>query len=125
VRSCLVLNNALEGMFSFPLASRRERTELLDFISICQVSPHRSGYLRAPLASLGAVFRQLEQSLEEQGMSCRRYSSRTIFWTLPLFVDLTYTLLEIFEAYGSDANDLLRLVMLFGVWGRLMAGQRC
>jgi hypothetical protein len=36
---------------------------------------------------------------------------------LPLFVDLTYTLLDIFEAYGSEANDLLRLVMLFRFGG--------
>jgi hypothetical protein len=45
-------------------------------------------------------------------MSCRRYSSRTIFWTFPLFVDLTKTLLDMFEAYGSEAKDLLRLVMV-------------
>jgi hypothetical protein len=51
-------------------------------------------------------------SCDEQGMSCRRYSSRTIFWTLPLLVDRTKILLEIFDAYGSDARDLLRLVIL-------------
>lgn len=45
-------------------------------------------------------------------MSCLRYNSRTIFWTFPLLVDLTKILLEIFEACGSEAKDLLRLVML-------------
>jgi len=65
-----------------------------------------------PLASRGAFFRQIVQSLEEQGISCRRYNSRTIFWTFPLFVDLTNTLFEICDAYGSDARDLFRLVIL-------------
>ena len=54
--------------------------------------------LRTPLASLGAVFRHDIHSFEEHGISCRKYNSRTIFWTLPLFVDRTYTLLEIFDA---------------------------
>ncbi len=45
-------------------------------------------------------------------MSCLRYNSRTIFWTFPLLVDLTKILLEIFEACGSEAKDLLRLVIL-------------
>lgn len=36
-----------------------------------------------------------------------------IFCTLPLFVDLTKTLLDIFEAYGSAFEDLLRLVIRF------------
>jgi hypothetical protein len=56
------------------------------------------GNLRIPLASLGALDRQLVHSFEEHGISCLRYSSRTIFWTLPLFVDLTNTLLEILES---------------------------
>jgi len=59
---------------------------------------HLEFNLRFPLASLGAVARQLLQSFDEQGMSWRKYSSRTIFWTLPLFVDRTNTLLEMFEA---------------------------
>jgi hypothetical protein len=45
---------------------------------------------------------------------------------LPLFVDLTYILLDMFEAYGSDANDLLRLVMLFKFGGvECGAGMLC
>jgi hypothetical protein len=52
-----------------------------------------------------------EHILEEHGMSCRRYSSRTIFWTLPLFVDLTKTLLEILAPWGPLAADLFRLVI--------------
>ena len=66
--------------------------------------------LPTPLASAGAFAKQAEHSLEEQGMSCLRYNSLTIFCTFPLLVDLTNTLLEIFEAYGS-ASDRLRLVI--------------
>ncbi len=44
-------------------------------------------------------------------MSCLRYSSLTIFCTFPLFVDLTKTLLEMFEAYGS-ASDRFKLVII-------------
>lgn len=52
-------------------------------------------------------------------MSCRRYNSRTIFWAFPDFVLRTYTLLEIFEAYGSDPSDLLKLVISVRVFRRL------
>ena len=65
-----------------------------------------------PFASAGAVAKHAEHNLDEQGISCLRYSSLTIFWTLPLFVDLTKTLLKILEAWGSDARDLFRLVIL-------------
>ena len=66
--------------------------------------------LPTPFASAGALAKHAEHSLEEHGMSCLKYSSLTIFCTFPLFVDLTKTLLEIFEAYES-ASDRLRLVM--------------
>ena len=64
-----------------------------------------------PFASAGALAKQIEHSFEEHGMSCRKYSSRTIFCTFPLLVDLTKTLLEMFELYGS-ASERLRLVMV-------------
>lgn len=66
--------------------------------------------LPTPFASAGASARHAEHSLDEHGMSCLRYSSLTIFCTLPFLVDLTNTLLEMFEAYGS-ASDRLRLVI--------------
>jgi hypothetical protein len=72
-----------------------------------------------PPASLGAVAKQLVHSFDEQGISCRKYNSRTIFWTFPLFVDLTNTLLEMVEAYGSEAIDLLRLVMVAIILSRM------
>ena len=72
-----------------------------------------------PPASLGAVAKQPVHNFDEQGISCRKYNSRTIFWTFPAFVDLTNTLLEIVEAYGSEANDLLRLVMLAIILSRI------
>ena len=71
---------------------------------------HYVSDLPTPFASAGAFAKHAEQSLEEHGMSCLRYSSLTIFCTFPLLVDLTNTLLEIFEAYGS-ASDRLRLVI--------------
>lgn len=66
--------------------------------------------LPTPFASAGAFAKHAEHSLDEHGMFCLRYSSLTIFCTFPLLVDLTNTLLEIFEAYGS-ANGRLRLVI--------------
>lgn len=45
-------------------------------------------------------------------MSWRRYTSRTIFWTLPLLVDLTYTLLEMLCVNGSAPAVRLRLAIL-------------
>jgi len=45
-------------------------------------------------------------------MSCLRYSSRTIFWTFPLFVDLTKTLLETFWACGFEEKSLRKLFIL-------------
>lgn len=45
--------------------------------------------IQTPLASLGAFFRHSVHSLDEQGISCRKYNSRTIFWTFPAFVDRT------------------------------------
>ena len=66
--------------------------------------------LPTPFASAGAFAKHAEHSLDEHGMSCLRYSSLTIFCTFPLLVDLTNTLLEIFEAYGS-ASERLRLVI--------------
>lgn len=63
-----------------------------------------------PFASAGAFAKHAEQSLDEHGMSRLRYNSLTIFCTFPLLVDLTNTLLEMFEAYGS-ASDRLRLVI--------------
>ena len=44
--------------------------------------------------SVGAMSKHSLQRLEEHGISRRKYSSRTIFCTLPLLVDRTYTLLE-------------------------------
>ena len=64
------------------------------------------------MASAGALDRQTEHSLDEHGISCLKYNSLTIFWTLPFFVDLTRTLLDIFAAWGSVARVLLRLVMI-------------
>lgn len=66
--------------------------------------------LPTPFASAGAFAKHAEQSLDEHGMSRLRYSSLTIFCTFPLLVDLTNTLLEMFEAYGSG-SERLRLVM--------------
>ena len=66
--------------------------------------------LPTPFASAGAFAKHAEHSLDEHGMSCLRYSSLTIFCTFPLLVDLTNTLLEMFEAYGS-ASERLRLVI--------------
>lgn len=65
-----------------------------------------------PFASAGAYDAHIEQSFEEQGMSCLRYSSRTIFWTFPLFVDLTKTLLETFWACGFEEKSLRKLFIL-------------
>lgn len=65
-----------------------------------------------PLASLGAMVRHLLQSLDEHGMSWRRYTSRTIFWTFPFLVDRTKVLLEMLLAKGSASAERLRLVML-------------
>jgi hypothetical protein len=62
-----------------------------------------------PLASAGAVDGHFGQSFEEQGMSCRRYCSLTIFCTFPLFVDLMKTLLVMFAARGSEARLRFRL----------------
>ena len=66
--------------------------------------------LPTPFASAGAFAKHAEHSLDEHGMSSLRYSSLTIFCTLPFLVDLTNTLLEMFEAYGS-ASERLRLVI--------------
>jgi hypothetical protein len=76
----------------------------------------REGNVRTPAASLGAVVRQVVQSFEEQGMSCRRYCSRTIFCTLPLFVERTKTLLEILEERGSEPRERLREVIFVVLW---------
>lgn len=76
-----------------------------------------------PLASCGAFFRHDEHNLEEHGISCLRYSSLVIFCTFPLFVDLTKTLLDIFEALGSAFKDLLRLVIIFFYAVRESEGQ--
>ena len=65
-----------------------------------------------PLASLGAIWRHFLQILDEQGMSWRRYTSRTIFCTLPFLVDRTKILLEMLLAKGSASADRLRLVMV-------------
>ena len=73
-------------------------------------SVHYAFHLPTPFASAGAFAKHAEHSLDEHGISCLRYSSLTIFCTFPDLVDLTNTLLEIFEAYGS-ASDRLRLVM--------------
>ena len=73
-------------------------------------SLHYAFHLPTPFASAGAFAKHAEHSLDEHGISCLRYSSLTIFCTFPDLVDLTNTLLEIFEAYGS-ASDRLRLVM--------------
>lgn len=66
--------------------------------------------LPTPFASAGAFAEHAEHNRDEHGISCLRYSSLTIFCTFPLFVDLTKTLLEMFEAYES-ASDRLRLVI--------------
>ena len=63
--------------------------------------------------SAGADARHSEHILEEHGMSCLRYSSRTIFCTFPLFVVLTKTFEEIFEAWPAVSADRLRLVIAF------------
>jgi hypothetical protein len=52
------------------------------------------------------------QSFEEQGISCLKYSSRTIFWTLPLFVERMKTLLDTFWACGFEEKSLRRLFIL-------------
>jgi len=65
----LVLNSGLEGMLLFLLASQRERTGLLNNILAIKKTSSKYSNSRAPLASLGAVFRQLEHSREEQGIS--------------------------------------------------------
>lgn len=44
-------------------------------------------------------------------MSLRRYTSLTIFWTLPLLVERTYTLLEMLAAKGFASAVLLRLAI--------------
>ena len=54
--------------------------------------------LPMPFAFAGAFDKQAVHNLDEHGMSCLRYNSLTIFCTLPFFVDLTKTLLEILEA---------------------------
>ena len=71
---------------------------------------HYAFGLPIPFASAGAFAEHAEQSLDEHGISRLRYSSLTIFCTFPLLVDLTNTLLEMFEANGS-ACDRLRLVI--------------
>lgn len=55
-----------------------------------------------PFASAGAYAGHIVQSWEEQGISCLKYCSRTIFCTFPLFVDLMKTLLEMFAACGFE-----------------------
>ena len=65
-----------------------------------------------PLASTGAVDGHIGHSFDEQGMSCRRYSSRTIFCTFPLFVDLTKILLVTFSACGFADKSLRKLFIL-------------
>ncbi len=66
--------------------------------------------LPTPFASAGAFAKHAEHNLDEHGISRLRYNSLTIFCTFPLLVDLTNTLLEMFEVYGS-ASDRLRLVI--------------
>lgn len=44
-------------------------------------------------------------------MSVRKYTSLTIFWTLPLRVDRTYTLLEILDERESPSTVRFKLVM--------------
>ena len=73
---------------------------------------HTDGNSRSPAAFLGADLRHVWQRLEEHGISCRRYTSRTIFCTLPLLVDRTYTLLDMFWAKGSAPAVRLRLAIL-------------
>lgn len=93
-----------------PLASPTEQMRQL----LRVLSKHLNtleGDIPTPFASAGAFAKHPEHSLDEHGMSRLRYSSLTIFCTFPLLVDLTNTLLEMLEAYGS-ANDRLRLVIV-------------
>ena len=70
-------------------------------------------HVPTPLAFAGAFLRHAEHNFDEHGISCLRYSSLTIFWTLPFLVDLTKTLLEILEAFGSACSCRFRLVMSY------------
>lgn len=45
-------------------------------------------------------------------MSCRRYTSRTIFCTFPLRVVRTNVLLEMFDSYSPSAADLLSVAIV-------------
>lgn len=67
--------------------------------------------LPTPLAFAGALAKQVEQIFDEHGISCLRYSSLTIFWTLPFFIDRTKILLATFEARGSRSFCLFKLVI--------------
>src|SRR5690554_5887005 len=58
-------------------------------------------YSPLPAASLGAIWPHFLHSLDEHGISWRRYTSRTIFWTLPFLVDRTKILLEMLLAKKS------------------------
>ena len=64
----LGLDSDLAGMLWFRQASQRERRALLSR-DISMTNTRNKANVRAPLASFGAVFRQLLHSLEEQGMS--------------------------------------------------------
>lgn len=92
-----------------------DRTNGATFVFSISVSNIKEGVhyafdLPTPFASAGALAKHTEHSLDEHGMSRLRYNSLTIFCTFPLLVDLTNTLLEMLEAYGS-ASDRLRLVI--------------
>lgn len=56
--------------------------------------------------------RHVVQSWDEHGISWRRYSSRTIFWTLPDFNVRRYVLLLSVVVGVVEAYERLRLVML-------------
>lgn len=74
-----------------------------------------------PLASTGAIDGHIEHRFDEHGISCLRYSSRTIFCTFPLFVDLTKILLVTFSAWGLADKSLRKLFILAERCGPVVA----
>lgn len=88
----------------------RKISRLAKPFHVLWIQEHTNSLL--PLASAGAYAGQIEHNWEEHGISCLRYNSRTIFWTLPLFVDLMKTLLDTFCACGLEEKSLRRLFIL-------------
>ena len=69
MRWCQGLGSGLGGRPLFLPAFRKGRMVVLKCMSAVYPGSHLEFNLRFPLASLGAVARQLLQSFDEQGMS--------------------------------------------------------